>query len=147
MPRIEMDLDTAASPEQVLAAVTDFTENRTKIWRDLAPELYEVYSVGETFAEVKEGSSKPVKVWAREHYDWSQPNEVTWTVVESNFCKPGSYVSAEISPGADGGTHVHVIWSREGSNFKGRLIVRMLKLTKGKPIVKSVKRNLDALAG
>jgi hypothetical protein len=39
-----------------------------------------------------------VRIWAKEHYDWSTSELVTWTVQESNFSAPGSYVSAVLGP-------------------------------------------------
>jgi hypothetical protein len=32
-----------------------------------------------------------MKIWAREHYDWSRRGIVSWRVVESNFCTPGRW--------------------------------------------------------
>ena len=146
MAKIEMDIETKLPPEKVVEALTDFTDRRTKIWPGLSPEYYEVYAVGETTAEVREGNTKPFRTWAKEHYDWSTPGKVRWTVNESNFCKPGSYVSAEVTPGQDGGSHLHVTWNREPSNLKGWFVVTMLTLTKGGPIPKYTKKTLDSLA-
>src|SRR5439155_16181236 len=107
------DLDTPLPPERVISGLTNFSERRPAIWPGVTPSLYEVYSVGETSADVQEGTKAPgMTVWAKEHYDWSTPSTVTWTVRESNFCAPGSYVSAVITPGAGGGSHIHVTWDR-----------------------------------
>jgi hypothetical protein len=145
MARLEVEIDTSLAPQRVLDALLDFSERRPEIWPGLAPEFYEVYSVGETSADVKEGSSMPgMKIWAREHYDWSTPGTVSWTVTESNFCTPGSGVVTEITP-RNGGSHLHVTWERTGSNAKGRMIVQMMKLTKGRLIVKSVRSGLEKL--
>jgi hypothetical protein len=141
-----MHIDTALPPDRVIAALLDFSPNRTKIWRDLAPEIYEVYEVGETTAEIREGNVKPIKAWARERYDWSKPNNVTWTVMESNFSKPGGFVSVDVTPNGTGGSKVHLHWDRTGSNLKGRFVVRLMKLTNGKLIKDSVSRNLARLA-
>ncbi len=145
MARLEVDIDTSLPPERVIQALTDFSDRRPDIWPGLAREFYEVCSVSDTTADVKEGSVRPgMKIWAREHYDWSKPLSVSWTVKESNFCTPGSGVVAEMKP-RDGGTRIHVRWTREGSNFKGRMIVRMMKLTKGKPIISSIRSALEKL--
>jgi hypothetical protein len=134
LARLEVDIESTLPPQRVIDALIDFSDRRPDIWPGLAPEFYEVYSVGETSADVKEGSAMPgVKIWAREHYDWSNPGVVSWTVSESNFCTPGSGVVAEITP-RDGGSHMHVTWERTGSNLKGRMLVRMMKLTRGKLI-------------
>src|SRR6266705_3036014 len=103
MPKVELDIETSVSPERVQAALLDFSERRPEMWPGIEPSLYEVYSVGETSAEIKEGSKLPgTTVWARERYDWSTPGLITWTVEESNFCAPGSHVSAAIARRSDG---------------------------------------------
>jgi hypothetical protein len=146
MAKVEMDIDTKLPPERVVAALTDFSERRTDIWPGLSSEYYEVYSVGDTWAEVREGNVKPFRTWAKERYDWSTPGKVTWTVNESNFCKPGSSVSADITPVEGGGSHVHITWERFPSNMKGRFAAAVIKMTKGGPIPKSMKKVLDGLA-
>ena len=146
MPKVEVDVDTSVSPERVRAALLDFSERRPEIWPGLAADLYEVYEVGDTWADVKEGSTMPgTSIWAKEHYDWSSPEVVTWTVRESNFCTPGSFVSARITPREGGGSRIHVVWSRTGTSMVGRFAVAMIKATRGKPVVASLKKGLAQL--
>ena len=91
MPSVDRAVETTLSPEALRDALIDFSDRRPDIWPGLSRELYEVYSVGETTADVKEGNKSPLgPFWAREHYDWSDPDTVRWTVQESNFCAPGS---------------------------------------------------------
>ena len=47
----------------------------------------------------------------RERYDWSDLQTVVWTVQESGFSKPGSFVSARITPNGTG-SRIHVVWDR-----------------------------------
>ena len=136
MATFTVAIDTPASPEQVVDALIDFSERRPDIWPGLAREFYEVVSVGETTAEIQEGSSKPIKVWARERYDWSTPGVVRWEVLESNFCNPGSFVEVRVRPGEHGGSHVDLEWSRTPSNAKGRMAVAMMKVA-GPAILRS----------
>jgi hypothetical protein len=145
VPSIDVTVDTSLAPEAVRAALLDFSERRPDVWPSLALGLYEVYSVGETSAEIKEGNNSPFGAfWARERYDWSDPDTVRWTVVESNFCAPGSYVSA--TPRArGGGSRIDIHWERTPTTFKGRLGTRIILLTKGKPIVASVEKALRKL--
>ncbi|GGH91559.1 hypothetical protein GCM10007170_07990 [Arthrobacter liuii] len=104
MPKVERVLDSRVSPERIRGTLLDFSPRRPDVWPGIYPPLYEVYPVSEAPADLREGSKSPGgTVWAREHYDWSDPQVVTWTVRESNFCAPGSYVSARIEPGEDGG--------------------------------------------
>ncbi|MDP9340517.1 MAG: SRPBCC family protein [Actinomycetota bacterium] len=136
MAKFNVGIETAAEPQQVVDALIDFSDGRPEIWPGLAREFYEVYSVGETSAEIREGSSKPVKVWARERYEWSTPGVVRWEVLESNFCRPGSYVEVRVEPKQGGGSHVDLEWNRTPSNAKGRVAVMIMKVA-GPSILKS----------
>jgi hypothetical protein len=141
MPKVELDVDTRVPPEQVRAALLDFSDRRPEIWPGIEPSLYEVYSVGTSTADVKEGSKMPgMAVWAREHYDWSDPQVVTWTVRESNFCAPGSYVSAAITPRDGGGSRIHVTWNRTPTTAGGRFGAWLIVATRGKPVAASIRK-------
>ena len=142
MPKVEMDVETAVDPELARAALLDFSPRRPQVWPGITPSLYEVYEVGETTADVKEGTRT---VWAREHYDWSAPETVRWTVVESNFCSPGSYVQATIKPRQGGGSRIHIEWNRTPSSLQGRIATILIKATNGKPIAASFKKAMDKL--
>jgi len=146
MPRVEADVETTLSPERVREALLDFSDRRPEIWTGLAGEMYEVYSVGETSADVREGTKLPGKmIWAKERYDWSSPDTVRWTVVESNFCAPGSYVAATMHARDDGGTRVHVVWERTGTTLLGRFLIRMISVMRGKPVASSLRGAFDRL--
>ncbi len=146
MPKVEMDLETSVPPERVRSALLDFSPSRPEVWPGITPTLYEVYSVGETSAEIKEGTKQPgATVWAKEHYDWSDPETVRWTVRESNFCAPGSYVQARIRPREGGGSRVHIEWNRTPTSFAGRLATVLIKATRGKPVAASFKKAMDRL--
>ena len=85
------------------------------------------------------------QVWAREHYDWSEPETARWTVVESNFCTPSSYVSARLRPREQGGTRIEIHWQRTGSSLMGRVVCGMIAATNGKPVASSLKKPLRKL--
>jgi hypothetical protein len=141
--RLELDIDTDVPAERILAALTDFTENRPNLWPGLKRELYEVHAVGETWADVHEGSGGPV--WARERYDWSAPGTVTWTMQESGFASPGDYVTAVVTPREGRGSRVHVIWERHGRTLFGRLLVAMIVLLRGRPVRQSIEAGLKRI--
>ena len=141
--RIEMEGESTLAPDQVVAALTDFSERRPQMWTGITPSYYEVYSVGETQARVREGTKQgPIDVWAIENYDWSTPGVVSWTVEESNFCTPGSYVRATITPRDGGGSRIHCEWERTPTKLSSRLVFLMLKLTGGKAIEQSMRKGL-----
>jgi hypothetical protein len=137
MARVEFDMKTSLAPEKVIGMLTDFSERRPEVWPGLWEGAYEVYSVGPTSAEVREGNKSP-KVWARERYDWSTPGVVRWEVVESNFSKPGSYVEARVTPGEAGGSAVHVTWNRSPSSAMGSVAMAMVVLSRGAPVKASL---------
>jgi hypothetical protein len=146
MGRVQVDVETSLPPDRVREALIDFSPRRPDIWPGIERSLYEVYSVGETTAFVKEGSKFPgMTVWAKERYDWSDPATVRWTVEESNFCTPGSYVAATLHPRDGGGTRVQIDWERTGTTRSGRFAVRLITLTKGRPVAASVKKAFSKL--
>jgi hypothetical protein len=138
MARIEFDVETALPPEKVKAMLIDFSDRRPDTWPGLARNQYEVYSIGETTAEIREGNKRP-NVWARERYDWSKPGVVRWEVIESNFSAPGSFLEAHLKPTDGGGTAVHIIWSRTATSFMGRIALGLIKVTGGAPVKASMR--------
>ena len=138
MARIEFDVETTLSPEKVKAMLLDFSDRRPDTWPGLDRNKYEVYSIGETSAEIKEGNKRP-NVWARERYDWSRPGIVRWEVVDSNFSKPGSFLEAHLNPKDGGGTVVHIIWNRTAISPMGTFALTAIKLTRGAPVKASMK--------
>lgn len=143
MPKARFHIETTLSPDEVLAAYTDFSPGRPDLWPGLSRKYYEVYSVGETTADVREGSDG-VNIWARERYDWSQPGVILVTVQESNFSTVGDGVRITLEPAASG-TTLHVDWWRKGANLKGKLLVGLLGLLRGKPVGKSIEKALRGL--
>ena len=143
--RFEFDFHTRATPAQVVELLTDFSPDRPKRWPALSPTWFEVYSVGTTEADVREGQDKPV-IWAREHYDWSAPGTVTWTVVESNALAPGSTVSLTVKASSDGGSDVHGVWDRTAANTTARMVVIMMKFAGPKILRGYFTKVYDALA-
>jgi hypothetical protein len=145
--KVDTAVETTLPPEAVREALLDFTPRRPELWPGIAPSYYEVYSVGDTTAEIREGTKLPLLggFWARERYDWSDPQTIRWTVLESNFSAPGSVVSATLRPRADGGTRVEIHWERTPTSLIGKLIGRMIVATKGKPLAQSFEKGLRRL--
>ncbi len=84
--KFEFDFATTATPEQVVELMTDFSPNRPHRWPASSVKAFEVYHLGETEADIREGQDFP-KLWARWHYDWSTPGSVTLAITESDRCK------------------------------------------------------------
>ncbi len=107
---VRFDVETKASPEQVRRAFTDFGERRAQIWsRTLDPKTYELRERGDTWAVARESSSGS-PFWVVARYDWSDPDVIRWTVVESSYGGGGEGHVA-IAPGTGGGSRLHVEWT------------------------------------
>jgi hypothetical protein len=132
MPVIDCAATAAAPPERVLAALTDFTADRPRLWPGLDPRYYQVHQLGETSAEVTEGSAFAGGVWERARYDWSDPGTVRITVLDSNAFAAGGSWTYRISPDGDGSS-VSLRVERRGRTLKGRLLAALLRLT-GRPV-------------
>ena len=70
--KFEFDFVTTATPDQVIELMTNFSPNRPHRWPASSVKAFEVYRLGETEADIREGQDFP-KVWATWHYDWSTP--------------------------------------------------------------------------
>ena len=137
-------MHSRASPDAVRAALLDFSDRRPEHWPGLPADQYERYEVGDSWAEVREGYRGPI--WWRERYDWSQPDTIRWTAIESGLGTPGSSVTWEISAGDEGGSKHHVVWDRHGRTAFGRLFMGLMALTRGYFIRRSLQMGLDAIA-
>jgi hypothetical protein len=91
MPRAVITEYTHLSPDVVLTAARDFSDRRAELWPDVHVEYLTVHEVGDDYAVVTEGNPWPIGyVWEQLRYDWSDPQALRGTVIESNLFKPGS---------------------------------------------------------
>jgi len=119
MPTIHLEATTTATPEQFVAALTDFGPGRSKLFPNSADEDLKVHDQGPTEADVTEGSSG---VWERLHYDWSDPSRVVMTTTDSNAWGGNSGHTYTFKREPDGTTEVDAVVVREGKNLKGRAL-------------------------
>jgi hypothetical protein len=124
--KFAFDFETTATPDQVIELMTDFSPNRPHRWPALSAKTFDVYHVGETEADVLEGQDFP-KLSAKWHYDWSKPNSVTLTVVESDAQAPGSFMTLTATPTAEGGSSVHGVWEQTSKNLTALLGVTLMR--------------------
>jgi hypothetical protein len=122
----EFDFVTTATPDQVIELMTDFSPNRPHRWPASSVEAFEVYHLGETEADIREGQDRP-KLWATWHYDWSTPGSVTLTVTDSDALAPGGYMTLTASPRPEGGSVVRGQWDQTSKNLRGLLAVTMMR--------------------
>jgi hypothetical protein len=119
MATLHFSQTTTSTPEQFVAALTDFGPGREEIFGNSADEYLELHDAGPDWADVTEGSGG---VWERLHYDWSDPSRVVMTTTDSNLWGGRSGHVYTLTPQPDGTTEVDAVVIREGKNLKGRLL-------------------------
>ena len=142
MPTIHLHQTTTATPEQFVAALTDFGPGRSKIFGNSADSYLEVHSEGADQADVTEGSAK---IWERLHYDWSDPDRVVLTDhrLQSVGRRVGPHVPFARRP--DGTTEVDVVVVRDGKNFKGRMVGLVVGLVGKRFLGKQLEKTVTAI--
>ena len=110
---------TTSTPEQFIAGLTDFGPGRSKLFPNSHDDYLKVHDQGPGYADITEGSGG---VWERLHYNWSDPNHVVLTTVDSNLWGGASGHTYTFKPHADGATEIDVVIVREGKNLKGHLL-------------------------
>src|SRR5262245_61830801 len=116
---IHLHHTTTATPEQVLAGLTDFGPGRSKLFGNSADGYLKVHDQGPGHADVTEGSRG---IWERLRYDWSDPNRVVMTTTDSNLWGGASGHTYTFTRQPNGTTDVDVVVVREGKNFRGRVL-------------------------
>jgi hypothetical protein len=140
MATIHLHETTTATPEQLLAGITDFGPGRQEVFGRSADGYLKVHDQGPTEADVTEGSGG---VWERLHYDWSDPNRIVMTTTDSNLWGGHSGHTYTFTRKPDGTTDFDAVVVREGKNFKGRALGAVLSVfgtrVLGKELGKTVK--------
>jgi hypothetical protein len=131
---------TTLTPQQYIAGLTDFGPGRAKLFGNSADEYMKVHRRGISDADVTEGSGG---IWERLHYDWSDPNHVVLTTIDSNLWGGASGHTYTFTRRPNGSTDIDAVVVRDGKNFKGRLLGYVLKImgkrVLGKAFVNSVR--------
>ena len=108
-----------ATPEQFVAALTDFGPGRGELFENSTDDYLKVHDRGATEADVTEGSRG---IWERLHYDWSDPNRIDLTTTESNAWADGPGHTYTLKRQSDGRTDIDYQVVRDGKNLKGRFL-------------------------
>ncbi|QOG18935.1 MULTISPECIES: hypothetical protein [Bradyrhizobium] len=119
MSTIRLHRTTTLTPERYIAALTDFGPDRSHVFSNSADEYLELHHLGPTRADVTEGSRG---VWERLHYDWSNPNRVVLTTIDSNVWGGASGHTYNFTRRRDGMTDIDVVVVLEGKNLKGWIL-------------------------
>ena len=151
MTTIHVVTDSPLPVACVLEAARDFSERRAEIWPAVSLEHMEVHELGDTSADVTEGTKAGVGVnWERCRYDWSSPGSVTAEVTDSNVYALGSSWTIT-SIAVPEGSRVEMTWARQFQHtIRGRLFGAVFRLG-GRPIFRKyagqIIDNLERLHG
>ena len=119
MSTIHLHETTTATPEEFLAALTDFGPGRQELFGNSTDDYLKVHDSGPSFADVTEGGKG---TWERLRYDWSDPKRIVMKTTDSNVWGGGSGHTYTLTPKADGTTDIDAEVVREGKNLKGRFL-------------------------
>lgn len=133
---------TTATPEQFIAGLTDFGPGRSKLFKNSADGYLKVHSVGPHQADVTEGSGG---VWERLHYDWSHPQYVKLTTIDSNLFGGASGHTYTLTPQPDGTTQIDAVLVREGKNLRGRIVAGALGTVGKRSLTKAFSSSVKAI--
>ncbi|MFD5463698.1 hypothetical protein ACFWIQ_12885 [Kitasatospora sp. NPDC127059] len=123
MAVVRFQLVSTLDPAGVLAVLTDFGPARAGTWPTIDAEHFEVHALGDTWAEVTEGTAT---AWERARYDWEPGGDtVTVTTLDSKLFGPGGGWVFRMTPEGDG-TRVDVQLTREPRHLKGRMLAALL---------------------
>jgi hypothetical protein len=142
MSTIKMHATTSATPEQYIAALTDFGPGRSKIFGNSADSELKVHDERPGHADVTEGSGG---VWERLSYDWSDPNHVVAQTTDSNIWGGRSGHTYQFTRNADGTTEIDYVVVREGKNAKGRFLGIVLGSVGKSKLVKAFRNSVKAV--
>jgi len=146
MAKIHYEADGAVSADRFVAALTDFSERRPELWPNLDARFYELHELGDTWAEVTEGTDVLGGVWAREHCDWSEPGLVRLRLVHARDFRPGTLIEYRVTARPDGGCHVAVEFQRVAKSLRGRVVGLVVQLTGSRRFAADLRETLDRLA-
>jgi len=118
MSTIHLHQTTTATPEQLLAGLTDFGPGRAELFGNSTDKYLKVHERGPDEADVTEGSAG---IWERLHYDWSDPHRVVMTTIDSNLWGGNSGHTYTFTSKPDGTTDLDAVVVREGKNLPGRV--------------------------
>jgi len=142
LPTIHLKDTTSATPEQFVAALTDFGPGRSQLFGNSADGYLKVHDQGPTAADVTEGSHG---VWERLQYDWSDPDRVVLTTTDSNVWGGASGHTYTFTRRPDGVTEVAAVVVRDGKNFKGRVLGALLEIGGKRALSQQFGRTLKAI--
>ncbi|MBO1329864.1 hypothetical protein [Streptomyces sp. VRA16 Mangrove soil] len=141
MAVVRFQLRSRLDPKGVLEVLTDFSPARAEVWPTIDADHFEVHDLGDTWAEVTEGTAA---AWERARYEW-QPtgDKVTISTLDSKLFGAGGGWVFTMTP-EDTGTRVDVELTRQPGTFKGKMLAALLPLVAPASLRKSFAGPLQA---
>jgi hypothetical protein len=146
MAQIHYEADGDIPPDRFIAALTDFSNDRPKLWPGLSPRLFALHERGDTWADVTEGSDFLGAVSAHERYDWSTPGLVQLRLIEAPDFAPGTITTYRVTARPGGGCHVVVDFHRIARTSKGRLVGALVQLGGSRQFTAQLRTTLARLS-
>jgi hypothetical protein len=136
MPGLTIKAKTSITKEQFIAALTNFGPERGALWANSQSSHLVVHALGDTTADVTEGSNILGGAWERLHYDWSNPAAIELRTVDSNIWAQGSGWQYVIEEAEDGtGSLITATVTRYPNSKKGYFILIIFGSI-GRPLIK-----------
>jgi len=142
MSTIHLHRTTTSTPEQFVAALTDFGPGRSTLFGNSADEYLKVHHRGPSEADVTEGSKG---IWERLHYDWSDPNRVVMTTIDSNLWGGASGHTYTFTRRPNGTTDLNAVVVRDGKNLKGKLLAFVLRFFGERVLGRELEKTVKAI--
>ncbi|TWB96819.1 hypothetical protein FBZ93_10765 [Bradyrhizobium macuxiense] len=142
MSTIRLHRTTSLTPEQYVAGLTDFGPGRSKLFGNSADAYLKVHDRGPADADVTEGSGG---IWERLYYDWSDPDHVVLTTIDSNVWGGASGHTYNFTRRPDGTTDIDVIVVRDGKNLRGWILGLVLRTVGRGVLVKAFENSVTAI--
>jgi len=141
MAVVRFHLVSALDQKDVLEVLTDFSPSRAEAWPTIDAEHFQVHELGDTWAEVTEGTAA---AWERARYEWEPGGDtVTITTLDSKLFGAGGGWVFRMTPEGDG-TRVDVELTREPSTLKGKMLAALLPVAAHSTLRKSFAQPLQA---
>ncbi|MGW4598632.1 hypothetical protein ACWEOA_25500 [Streptomyces sp. NPDC004457] len=141
MAVVRFHLVSTLSPKDVLHVLTDFGPSRAQAWPTMDAGHFEVHGLGDTWAEVTEGTAA---AWERARYEWEPDGDtVTVTTLDSKLFGAGGGWVFRMTRENDG-TRVDVELTRQPSTLKGKMLASLLPLAAPSSLRKSFSGPLQA---
>ena len=142
MATIHFHQTTTATPEQFIAGLTDFGPGRSKLFKNSDDAYLDVHSRGPHRGRCHRGVGRRLGTPALRLVGSAS---CQLTTIDSNLFGGASGHTYTLTPQPDGTTAIDVVLVREGKNFKGRVVARVLGTIGKRSLAKAFANSVKAI--